>query len=81
MISLPNVSIHVDVLVRAPDQPAASKGGDERDTVQQLSGRTRHTKFIHEPVKVQEGGREFIKHKVDTIVITKRPLICMSIKV
>ena len=53
----PDVLIHPDALIRAPDQTAGAERRDERDSVDELRGRPGHTQLIHEPMDVEKRRR------------------------
>lgn len=60
----PDVLVHTHALVGAPEQAAGGEGGDEGDAVDELGGGARHAELIHEPVDVEEGGRELVQDEV-----------------
>ena len=56
----PNILIHADGLVCAPDKSAGEEGKEKHKSVDQLSSRSGHVKFVEEPVEVQEWRGKFV---------------------
>lgn len=72
---MPDIRIHIRILIGAPDQSAAPEAYEEDDAVDELRGRASHPKLVHEPMEIQGRSGELIQHKVDAVVIAKGTLI------
>ena len=71
---MPDIRIHIRILISAPYQSAAPEAYEEDDAIDELRSRASHPKLIHEPMEVQGRGGELIQHEVDAVVITKGTL-------
>lgn len=76
--SKPNVLIHLDRLVRPPNQSTSSKGGNEGNTIDQLGLASRHTQFVHEPMKIKEGRGELVENEIQAIIVHEGSLRFVS---
>ena len=70
----PNVLVHFDRLVGPPDQSAASKGGDESNTIDELGLASRHTQLVHEPMDIQKRCGQLVEYEIQAIVVHERSL-------
>ena len=70
----PNVLIHFDRLVGPPDQSAATKGGDESNTIDELGLASRHTQLVHEPMDIQKRRGQLVEYEIQAIVVHERSL-------
>ena len=69
--SSPDILIHPDALIRAPDQATGAESRDERGPIHELCGRPRHAELIHEPVDIEEWRRQLVQDEVQTVVIAE----------
>lgn len=70
----PDILIHPDALIGAPDQATGSESRDERDPVDELGRRARHAQLIHEPMNIEKRRRQLIKNEIKAVVIAEWPL-------
>ena len=50
----PDVLVHADGLVGAPEEPAREEGEEEEDAVVPLRSRACHTELVEKPVDIEE---------------------------
>ena len=76
----PDVLIHANTLVGAPEEAAAEEAAQEKDAVVPLGAGAGHVELVEEPVEVQEGGGEFIEDECWAVEIEERALGWLSAK-
>lgn len=74
----PDVLIHSDALIGAPDQATGSESRDERDSIDELCRRSSHAELIHEPMNIEERRRQLIKDEIQAVIIAERSLALVS---
>ena len=70
----PDVLIHPNALIGAPDQATSPESRDECDSINELCRRSSHAELVHEPMNVEKRRRQFIENEVKAVVITEWPL-------
>ena len=70
----PDVLVHTDGLVGAPDEAAGEEHEEEDDPVVPLVFRAGEVDFVEEPVDVEEGGGEFVEDECWAVEIEEGSL-------
>lgn len=70
----PDILIHADGLVGAPDEAAAEEGGEQDDAIIPLVFRAGQVQLVKEPVDVEKRGRELVENKCWAVKVKKGPL-------
>ena len=70
----PNILIHPQRLICAPQQPTTPERRDERYAINQLRRRPRHANLIHKPMNIKKRSRQLIEYEIEAVVIAKRTL-------
>ena len=70
----PDVLIHPNALIGAPNQSTSPERRDERDAIDELCRRASHAELIHEPMNVEKRRRQLVENEVQAVIIAKWPL-------
>ena len=70
----PDVLVHPDGLVGAPNETAAEKGEEQHDTVIPLRPGAGHLQFVEEPVEVEERGGKLVEDESGGVEVNEGAL-------
>ncbi len=70
----PDVLIHPNALIGAPNQSTSPERRDERDAIDELCRRASHVELIHKPMNVEKRRRQLVENEVQAVIIAKWPL-------
>ncbi len=73
----PDVGVHADGLVAAPDEAAAEEGGEQQEAVVPLRAGAGHVQLVEEPVEVEEGGGELVEDEGGAVEVDEWSLDCI----
>ncbi len=73
----PDVGVHADGLVAAPDEAAAEEGGEQQEAVVPLRAGPGHVQLVEEPVEVEEGGGELVENESGAVEVDEGSLDCI----
>ena len=71
----PDVLVHADGLVGAPDEAAGEEHEEEHDAVVPLVFGACEVDFVEEPVDVEKRGGEFVEDEGGAVEIHEGPLL------
>jgi len=69
----PDILIHSNGLVSAPNKATAEKGEEEEYSIIELDARTGEVKLVTEPVYVKEWGRQLVENEGRSVEVDKGP--------